>query len=290
MVMTIDRTTRLLEPVREALLTALTPVTVLGESPYLLGRRAVDTLASRDSLEARVRELEEQNLSLSHLAQQYRVLREENDRLLALAGSRARMPVDVLAAEIIGVVPAANSHRVIVDKGRQDGVQSGQAVIDASGLFGQVVEVGRYTSAVLLVADRDHAVPVEVNRNGVRSIAGGTGRLDRLELEFVPVTTDIRPGDLVITSGLGGRFPRGYPVGEVVAVAIDPNSSFATVSVRPSAELDRSRHVLVVVGDVPEAPVAVDSDKDAAAAGVESTAATVADGTGPVAAQTGGDR
>ncbi len=273
-VMTVDRTTRLLEPLRDSILTVLTPVTVLGESPYLLGRQAADTLASRESLQAQVDALEEQNLALAHLAQQYRVLREENDRLLALAGSRARMPVDVLAAEIIGIVPTVNTHQMIVDKGRLDGVETGQPVIDAAGLFGQVIEVGRYTSGILLVADKDHAVPVEVNRNGVRSVAGGSGRIDRLELEFVPVTTDIRAGDLVVTSGLGGRFPRGYPVGEVIAVAIDPNSSFASVAVKPSALLDRSRHVLIVVGDVPEAPAEVepehigdDDDRDRGTAG-----------------------
>jgi rod shape-determining protein MreC len=252
--MTVDRSTRLLEPLRESIVTMLTPVTVLSESPYLLGRSAVDTLASREALEAQLETLEAENLVLSHLAQQYRVLREENDRLLALAGSRARLPVDVLAAEIIGIVPAANSHQVIVDKGLQNGVEKGQAVIDASGLFGQVVESGRYTSRVLLVADKDHAVPVEINRNGVRSVAGGSGRIDRLELEFVPVTTDIKTGDLVVTSGLGGRFPRGYPVGEVMAVSIDPNSSFAVVSVRPAAQLDRSRHVLITIGPIPEVP------------------------------------
>jgi len=256
--MTIDRSTRLLEPLRETVLTLLTPVTVLGESPYLLGRIAADTLASRESLEARLKALEADNLALSHLAQQYRVLREENDRLLALAGSRARLPVDVLAAEIIGIVPTANSHQVIVDKGRREGVAAGQAVIDASGLFGQVIETGQYTSRVLLVADRDHAVPVEINRNGVRSVAGGSGHIDRLELEFVPVTTDIKPGDLVVTSGLGGRFPRGYPVGEVKAVSIDPISSFAVVSVKPAAQLDRSRHVLITVGEIPEVLLSLD--------------------------------
>lgn len=250
LVMAVDRSTRLLEPLRDSLLSLLTPVTVLGESPWLLSRSAADSLSTRDALEARIKQLEADNLALSHLAQQYRVLRAENDRLLALSGSRVRLPVEVLAAEIIGIVPGVNTHQVIIDKGVREGLESGQAVLDAAGLFGQVVEVGQFTSRVLLVADKDHAVPVEINRNGVRSVAGGSGRLDRLELEFVPVTTDIKAGDLVVTSGLGGRFPRGYPVGEVVAVNIDPDSSFAVVGVRPSAELDRSRHVLVVTGDV----------------------------------------
>ena len=133
--------------------------------------------------------------------------------------------------------------------GVEAGVTEGSAVIDSEGLFGQVIELGQFTSRVLLVADKDHAVPVEVNRNAVRSVAGGSGRIDRLELEFVPVTTDIKIGDLLVTSGLGGRFPRGYPVGTVQEVIIDPNVSFAVVNVLPAAQLDRSRHVLVVVGE-----------------------------------------
>jgi rod shape-determining protein MreC len=269
LLMTIDRTTRLLDQMRASLLTILTPVTVLAESPYLLGRSASQTMATRDELIQRNAVLEKQNLELAHLAQQYRVLRAENDRLLALAGSRARLPAEVLAAEIVGIVPTANTQQVIVDKGSNDGVESGQAVIDAVGLFGQVVEVGRYTSRILLVADKDHAVPVEVNRNGVRSIASGSGRLDRLELEFVPVTTDIRQGDLLVTSGLGGRFPRGYPVGEVETVSIDANASFAVVTVRPAAQLDRSRHVLVVVGEV--APPVTDITPSATPEGTAQT-------------------
>lgn len=245
----LAQATRLLDPVRGWLLTLLTPVTVIAESPWLLGRRLSQAMATREQIVDRNGVLERENLELSHLAQQYRVLRAENDRLLALVGSRSRLPAEVLAAEIIGVVPTVNTLQVILDKGVDAGVTEGSAVIDSEGLFGQVIELGQFTSRVLLVADKDHAVPVEVNRNAVRSVAGGSGRIDRLELEFVPVTTDIKVGDLLVTSGLGGRFPRGYPVGTVQAVSIDPNASFAVVTVLPAAQLDRSRHVLVVIGE-----------------------------------------
>lgn len=247
----VAQATRLLEPVRGWMLTLLTPVTVIAESPWLLGRSLSQAMATRQQIIHRNGELERENLELSHLAQQYRVLRAENDRLLALVGSRARLPAEVLAAEIIGVVPTVNTLQVIIDKGVDAGVTEGSAVIDSEGLFGQVIELGQFTSVVLLIADKDHAVPVEVNRNAVRSVAGGSGRIDRLELEFVPVTTDIKAGDLLVTSGLGGRFPRGYPVGTVQEVIIDPNASFAVVNVLPAAQLDRSRHVLVVIGEPP---------------------------------------
>ena len=130
-------------------------------------------------------------------------------------------------------------------------MQTGQAVIDSEGLFGQIVAVDQLTSRVLLITDASHAVPVQINRNGVRSIAAGTGRMDRLELENVPISADIVQGDLIETSGLGGRFPQGYPVGYVDAMVVEPTASYAQVSVRPAASLDRSRHVLVVMEDAP---------------------------------------
>ncbi len=135
-----------------------------------------------------------------------------------------------------------------------DGVFVGQAVIDAEGLFGQVVEVAQFSSRVMLVIDAAHAVPVQVNRNDFRSIAAGTGRSDRLELEYVPVTADIRVGDLLVSSGLGGHFPRGYPVGEVTAVVVEPTMTYAQVTAKPFAALDRSRHVLLVYDAKTEQP------------------------------------
>jgi rod shape-determining protein MreC len=138
---------------------------------------------------------------------------------------------------------------VIIDKGSDSGVSLGQAVLDAQGLFGQVVEVNRFTSRVLLIVDQSHAVPVQVNRSGVRSVAAGTGDLDHLILENVQVTADIQEGDLMESSGLGGRFPRGYPVGIVTSVESGDTSPYASVEVRPLAALDRSRHVLLVFAE-----------------------------------------
>lgn len=122
----------------------------------------------------------------------------------------------------------------------------GQAVLDASGLFGLVIQVNSLTSRVLLVADANHAVPVQVNRNGMRSILVGTGDLNVLEMEFVPDTADIQIGDQLMTSGLAGRFPEGYPVAEVVAIEHDPGEPFAHIRARPQAELARSRSLLLV--------------------------------------------
>ena len=239
------------------LLNVVAPLVFIAEIPYLVSDEVGDVVSTREGLLQRNAELERRVLELSQVSQQFMALKAENERLRALLGSRARLPAEVLISEIVGIVPSPGTHQVMLDKGADDDVRIGDAVIDAHGLFGQVVDVGSFTSRVMLVTDANHAVPVQVNRNGVRSIAGGTGRLDLLQLENVAVTADIREGDLLETSGLGGRFPPGYPVGYVDAVLIEPTAAFASISVRPLAELDRSRHVLVVLSrDEVEAPEA----------------------------------
>jgi rod shape-determining protein MreC len=254
LLMTIDVNSRLLQPMRSVLATIVSPIYVIAESPYHVSHEARVTLSTRESLMAENTQLEQRNLELSTMAQQFVALREENARLRQLLGSRQRLGAEVLVAELIGVIPSPNTYQVEIDKGAADGVFVGQAVIDAEGLFGQVVEVAQFSSRVMLVIDAAHAVPVQVNRNDFRSIAAGTGRTDRLELEYVPVTADIRVGDLLVSSGLGGHFPRGYPVGEVTAVVVEPTMTYAQVTAKPLAALDRSRHVLLVYDAKTEQP------------------------------------
>jgi rod shape-determining protein MreC len=136
--------------------------------------------------------------------------------------------------------------RVLVDKGARDGVFAGQAVLDSGGVFGQVARVGELTSEVILVSDGTHAIPVQVNRNGLRTIAVGTGDMTRLKLPYLSTSADVIAGDLLVTSGLGGGFPAGYPVGTITEVKRDPAQSLAEVEVRPAAALDRSREVMFV--------------------------------------------
>jgi rod shape-determining protein MreC len=186
---------------------------VVAETPYLFGDSVGEVVASRENLREHNALLERRVLELSQVSQQFLSLRQENARLRELLGSRARLPTEVLIAELVGVVPGVS---------------------------------GQFTSRVLQITDVSHALPVQINRNGVRSVAGGTGRRDALELENVPVTADIRAGDLVETSGLAGRFPVGYPVGYVASVIIEDTSAYARITVRPTAFLDRSRHVLVL--------------------------------------------
>ena len=163
-----------------------------------------------------------------------------------LLGSAAKLQDNVLVAELIGVDPDPERYEIIIDKGSQSGVFVGQAVLDAQGLMGQVIATSLYTSRALLISDESHSVPVQVNRNNLRLIAQGTGITGQLELIHVPDTADIKEGDLLVSSGLGSRFPVGYPVGVVSKVEHDPGEPFAVVRAIPSASLVKSRHVLLV--------------------------------------------
>ena len=256
---TLDVTTRLLEPVRSTLGTLVSPLQVLAEMPYLLADEVGEVASTHETLRQQNAELERRILELTQISQQFLSLKSENERLRKLLGSQARLPAEVMVAELVAVVPTPNTHQVIIDKGADAGVKMGQAVLDAEGLIGQIVEVAQFTSRVLLIVDPSHAIPVQVNRSGVRSVAAGTGELHRRVLENVPVTADIRVGDLMESSGLGGRFPRGYPVGYVTSVVIDATSPYTRVEVRPLAALDRTRHVLVVFdAEIAELPLAAE--------------------------------
>ena len=242
----IESSTGLLQPIRAQVEGVVSPVYLLAEVPYIAVEQVGEVFSTHADLRQRNLALQRQILELTHISQQFVALKAENTRLQKLLGSQGRLPHEVLIAEVVGIVPDPGSFQVIIDKGGDAGLVTGQAVLDAQGLFGQVVTVSPFTSRVLLITDRNHAVPVQINRNGVRSVAGGTGILDRLELENVSVSSEIVEGDLVETSGLGGRFPVGYPVGRVTSVLVEPTSSYAQVIVQASAELDRSRHVLVI--------------------------------------------
>ena len=245
----IEANTRLLVPVRSVVGTVASPVYFLANVPtniWEAGDWFVDVVANRVGMRERIGHLEKQVADLSAVSQLFLAMREENNRLRELLGSSERVPGQKLIAELVAVVPDMQKHRVVIDKGTADGIAVGAAVIDPRGLFGQVIETARTTSVVLLITDATHAVPAEVGRNNIRVIVAGVGDYYTLELEAVPKSSDIREGDLLFSSGLGGRFPRGYPVGTVVAVDRLRTARFASVLVSPAAALDRSRYVLVV--------------------------------------------
>jgi rod shape-determining protein MreC len=151
-----------------------------------------------------------------------------------------------LIAEIIRVDIDPFRHRVRINKGANHGVFKGQPVLDAFGIVGQVTEVDRYTAELILISDSAHATPVQVNRNGIRSIAVGTGDMGKLSLPFLTIEADVKVDDLLVSSGLDGVFPAGYPVARITKVERDPSQTFAVVEARPMAQLDRVREVLLL--------------------------------------------
>ncbi len=230
-----------------ALVSAVTfPFYWVSDLPARFADWGEENVQSRSRLVDDNQRLRSEALLLEAQVQQMAALRAENVRLRALLNSSALLQDDVLVAELVGISPDPARHLVVLDKGSRDEVFDGQPLIDANGLMGQVIEVAPNSSRVLLITDATHALPVQVNRNGVRAIAEGIGRLDRLALRHVASTEDIAVGDLLVSSGLGGRFPEGYPVATVTEVEIDPGQAFARVTAKPSAALNRSRHVLLV--------------------------------------------
>lgn len=237
---------RLLEPAKSFLISVTTPVYWTANFPTKIREWAGVRLKSRETLEIENAHLELENIILQAKVQQLASLTIENVRLRELLNSTALLEENVYVAEIVSVSPDPQQHYVMLDKGTTDKVFVGQAVIDASGLFGQVMEVSSKSSRVLLISDTRHAVPVQINRNGVRMVAEGTGDYAELSLPYAALTTDIVVGDVLSTSGLGKVFPIGYPVAKVTEVRHDPGQAFAIIKARPFANLDRTRYVLLL--------------------------------------------
>lgn len=173
-------------------------------------------------------------------------LEKENTRLRMLLENSFQLGEQVLVADLVSVKLAPYEHTVVVNKGSRFGVHAEQPVLDANGIVGQVIRALPSSSEVMLITDPDHAIPVQVNRNGLRTIAFGTGQPNRLHLPFLANNADIVPGDLLVTSGLGGVFPAGYPVAVVDKFEARPDKSFANIYATPKAELDKSREFLIV--------------------------------------------
>lgn len=241
-----DRQSNWLDPVRKAGLDATDFVFDVAAVPGNIWTALSNASRSEDALFNRVDQLERENLVLQAKLQQMVALRAENTRLRALMNSGPRERNDVLATEVIGVAPNPNRQIVAIDHGKADRVYLGQPLIDSDGLLGQVVELADHTAHVLLISDASHSVPVQIIRNSVRAIAEGTGDLNRLRIEYLSTTTDVEVGDELVTSGLGGRFPMGYPVAKVVAVERGDGDRFARVWAEPFAQLSRTRHALLL--------------------------------------------
>nr|WP_295444739.1 rod shape-determining protein MreC [uncultured Thiodictyon sp.] len=241
-----DHRDQRLGALRSTLAVLVYPLQLLADFPIRYARQTQDRMADEGQLRNQNAELKRDNLILSARSQQLVALEAENMRLRDLLGSSFKIGERVLIAEILAVDLADSRQQILINKGTNSGVFVGQPVLDASAVMGQVIHTNPFSSTVLLITDADHALPVQVTRNGLRSIAVGSGPGRELDLLHIPKNADIRVGDLLVSSGLGGRFPPGYPVARVSAVGQVPDNPFTTVKAEPSARLDRSREVLLV--------------------------------------------
>ena len=257
--MTADHRGRHVDAMRSLLATLVYPLQYAVDLPIRGAGWLADNLSSRRTLMSENRRLRNEHFAVQSRLERYAELEAENQRLRKLLDSAARVGVQALIAERLAVDLDPYSRRIVLNKGIRDGVQIGQSLIDANGIVGQIVEAGPFSSSAVLITDPSHALPVQVRRSGLLGIAVGTGPLDQLELTHVPINADVLVGDVLITSGLGGRFPAGYPVGQVVSVKRDSGRSFAQVTVESSADLERNREVLLVWSEQPAPRIAADS-------------------------------
>ena len=249
--MFVDHRGDWLGQVRTWLSTAIYPLQVAINSPAAGLHWMQDNLALRNQLIAANDALRKQSLMQAARLQRMASLEAENQRFRALLDSRSRVPDRMTVGEILAVDMDPLRHRVVLNKGRPQGAHAGQVLLDASGVVGQIMRDQVYTSEAILITDPDHAVPVEVVRNGMRTIAVGTGDLDQLSLPFLTRNADVKAGDLLVTSGLGGRFPAGYPVGTVTTVDGSEGDAFLEVTPKPAANLDRLHEGLLVFSPEP---------------------------------------
>ena len=280
--MVADKRYDQLAQVREWLSSAVYPVQVAVDLPFRAWDWVTGSFADRSRLRQENLELTARVRLANLQLQRFAALEDENLRLRDMRANSAGVAERVLVAAILNVDLDPFRHRVLLDKGAADGVFKGQAVLDAEGIFGQVTQVHARTAEVILISDTEHAIPVQSNRSGLRTIAVGTGDSGRLSLPFVTVESDLKAGDLLISTGIGGVFPRGYPVAEVTRVDRTAAATFALVDARPTARLDRNREVLLV-WFTPPVPIA-ETETEAAGGATPQPAATDGATTQPAAA------
>lgn len=262
--MVLDNNNQYIADVRRMLSTALYPVRVVINAPFAIGGWLSESFSTRNYLLEENQDLSDKLLKQSARLQRMAALEAENARLRALLESTAKVGDRILIAEIMSVDMNPFRHSIVVNRGSSDEVYVGQALIDAQGVVGQVTRDQFFSAEAILITDVDHALPVELVRNRLRTIAVGTGDLEKLSLPFLPRNADVQRGDLLVTSGLGGSFPAGYPVGVIDEVRSDTGQPFLAISARPSAALNRIREVLLIWPEPLEAaPLETPTENDA---------------------------
>ncbi|UYZ85467.1 rod shape-determining protein MreC [Entomomonas sp. E2T0] len=243
--MVVDARFEVLIPVRHKIGIVTSQLYAVTNIPNKIWGTIQEQFSSHSELLAENERLKAQSLLLEQKLQKLASLTEQNVRLRELLNSTSLVDEKAVVSELIGIDPNPSTFRYLIDKGSSDGVFIGQAILDAKGIMGQVIDVMPHSAWVLLITDTTHSIPIMVNRNGLRAIATGTGE-DLLEIRYVPNNEDIQVNDLLVSSGLGGNFPAGYPVAVVSKIEHDNGTPFATIYAKPTAALNRSRYVLLI--------------------------------------------
>ncbi len=242
-----------MEAVRNVLATLIYPLQYAVQTPVKTWDWLTANLASREALLAENAELHRKQVFINVELQKLTALEAENRRLRTLLESSVNQGERFLIAELLQIEFDPYRHQILLNRGTQQGVRIGQPLLDQHGVIGQIIEANAFTARAILITDPNHALPVQIVRNGLRTLAMGTGNFQALELSHILNNEDVRVGDVLVTSGLDGRFPRGYPVATVTQVSFDPTRPFARISAKPIAQLDRVRETLVLVSE-PGAP------------------------------------
>ncbi|MGL1959584.1 MAG: rod shape-determining protein MreC [Colwellia sp.] len=232
--------------VRGYLQSLVSPLQYIANSPKQMMTWMAENIVTRQQLLSENQQYRANELVSHEQKLQLDILKQENERLRSLLASPLRQELKKMVAEVLSVDSDPYTHQIVINRGANNGVFEGQPVLDELGIVGQIKNVGTTSSRVILITDISHAVPVRVQRNGLRLIASGSGRIDRLIHNFVPHSADIKSGDLLVTSGLGGKYPEGYPVARVTIVSQNESREFIRVYSQPIAQIDRLRYLLLL--------------------------------------------
>jgi len=244
--MILDHRGHHLEKIRAGLNVLAYPIQLIAAAPAYVGGGIADFFTTRGTLRQDNEKLLAERRVLNAKVQQFDALEEENARLRRMLGSAAQVADKAIAAELIEVSSEPFTRKIVVAKGSRDGVYVGQSVIDAHGIMGQVTQVASQVSRVTLITDAGHAIPVLDNRSGLRMLVFGTGDPDTLKVPYLTSASDIKEGDLLVSSGMGGTFPPGYPVAQVSRIVNDPNEAFLAITAKPAAQLNHGKQVMLI--------------------------------------------
>ena len=244
--MILDHRGHHLEKIRAGLNVLAYPIQLIAAVPAYVGGGIADFFTTRGTLRQDNEKLLAERQVLNAKVQQFDALEEENARLRRMLGSAAQVADKAIAAELIEVSSEPFTRKIVVAKGGRDGVYVGQSVIDAHGIMGQVTQVASQVSRVTLITDAGHAIPVLDNRSGLRMLVFGTGDPDTLKVPYLTSASDIKEGDLLVSSGMGGTFPPGYPVAQVSKIVNDPNEAFLAITAKPAAQLNHGKQVMLI--------------------------------------------